>query len=145
MKGNSLLFANQGGGGGIDHSSGSLNGSKNFDAKLLSYEESKSKYNNYLLDESHPVGGSKAKFLRQTLGYGPGDGKALHDAISEAIDGKNPSSVEKTDYGTKYKFNTTIKGKDGSAHRANVTVVVQNDNGKTTWRLITVTPRKKGK
>ena len=82
---------------------------------------------------------SKAKFLKETLGYGKGDGKALHSAISDAIDGKVPNSVEET------KFDTTIKGKDGAYHHANVTVVVQNDHGKTTWRLITVTPGKKDK
>jgi len=64
---------------------------------------------------------------------------------SFTIDGKVPNSVEETKYGTKYKFDTTIKGKDGAYHHANVTVVVQNDHGKTTWRLITVTPGKKDK
>ncbi len=54
-------------------------------------------------------------------------------------------SDEETKYGTKYKFDTTIKGKDGAYRPANVTVVVQNDHGKTTWRLITVTPGKKDK
>ena len=143
MKSNSPLFANQGGGGAS--SSNSSSGAKGFDSKLFSYEESEPKYDGYLLDANHPIGGSKAKFLKETLGYGKGDGKALHSAISDAIDGKVPNSVEETKYGTKYKFDTTIKGKDGAYHHANVTVVVQNDHGKTTWRLITVTPGKKDK
>ena len=41
--------------------------------------------------------------------------------------------------------NTKIKGNDGKYHHANVTVVIQQDNGKTTWRLITITPGKKDK
>ena len=52
---------------------------------------------------------------------------------------------EKTKYGTKYKFGTKIKGKDGAYREANVIVVVQNNRGKTTWRLITVMPGKKDK
>ena len=143
MKSNSPLFANQGVGG--TPSSNSPGSAKGFNANLFSYKESESKYDGYLLDESHPVGGSKAKFLKETLGYGKGDGKALHSAISEAIDGKVPNSVEKTKYGTKYKFGTKIKGKDGAYREANVIVVVQNNRGKKTWRLITVTPGKKDK
>ena len=40
-------------------------------------------------------------------------------------------------------FNTKLKGNDGKYHSANVTIVVQNDNEKTTWRIITLTPGKK--
>lgn len=145
MKGNSPLFNNRRGNGGDNPSPDLSRTNKVFDSKYFGYQESKSKYENYLLDINHPTGGSKAKFLKDTLGYGKGDGKALHQAIGEAIDGKIPNSVEKTKYGTKFKFKTTIKGKDGAYHQANVAVVVQNDNGKDTWRLITITPGKKDK
>lgn len=77
------------------------------------------------------------------MGYNKGDGHALHDAIGDAIDGKLPNSVEQTKFGQKYTFNTKIKGKDGSYKSANVVVVVQNDNGKVTWRTITLYPGKK--
>lgn len=116
-----------------------------FDSSTFSYEESVSKYENYLLDKNHKDGGSKAKFLSETLGYNKGDGAKLHNAISEAIDGKTPNTVTKTKYGTKCTFDTKIKGNDGKYHYANITVVIQKDNGRTTWRLITITPGKKDK
>lgn len=90
-------------------------------------------------------GNSKAKFFKDVLGYKTGDGQLLHKAIGEAINGKLPNKVQKTEFGTKYNFNVKIKGKDNHYHSANVTVVVQNDHGKITWRLITVTPDKKDK
>ena len=40
-------------------------------------------------------------------------------------------------------FRQKIRGKDGSYKSANVVVVVQNDNGKVTWRTITLYPEKK--
>lgn len=116
-----------------------------FDSKTFSYQDSIHKYDGYLLNKEHDVGGPKAKFLSETLGYNKGDGVKLHNAISEAINGKTPETVTKTTYGTKCTFNTKIKGNDGKYHHANVTVVIQQDNGKTTWRLITITPRKKDK
>ena len=116
------------------------NEQKPFNSSLFSYAESREKYDGYLLDLNHVRGGSKAKFLKNVLGYKTGDGELLHKAISEAIDGKLPNKVVKTEYGTKYNFNAKIKGKDGTYHSANMTVVVQNDHGKTTWRLITLTP-----
>lgn len=114
-----------------------------FDSSKLDYEESKSKYDGYLLKLDHPDGGSKAKFLKDVLGYKMGDGKLLHDAIGEAINGKLPNVIERTQFGLKYTFNTRIKGKDGVYKSANVIVVVQKDNGKTTWRTITLRPDKK--
>ena len=38
-----------------------------------------------------------------------------------------------------------LEGKEGKYHSANVTILVQSDNGKTTWRLITLTPGEKDK
>ena len=116
-----------------------------FDASLLSFDESKKKYDAYLLNLDHPEGGSKAKFLKETLGYQSGDSEKLHNAIKEAIDGKIPNSVEKTNYGTKYNFDVSLKGNNGKYESANVTIVVQNDNGKTIWRIITIVPGKKDK
>ena len=72
-------------------------------------------------------------------------GPGLHNARGEAINGTKPVSTEKTPYGIKAEFHTTIKGKDGTFHDAKVVVIVQNDNGKTTWRLITLYPGKKDK
>ncbi len=88
-------------------------------------------------------GASKARFLKSVLGYKIGDSKLLHNAIGEAINGKLPNFVERTKFGLKYTFNAKIKGKDGTYKFANVVVVIQNDNGKTTWRIITLYPDKK--
>lgn len=118
---------------------------KPFDSSKFDYKESEPKYDGYLLKLDHIDGGSKAKFLKDVLGYKKGDGPKLHDAIGRAIDGKIPNIVKNTEFGIKYNFNVKLEGKSGKFHSANVTVVVQNDNGKTTWRLITLTPGKKSK
>lgn len=118
---------------------------KPFDSSNFDYTESEPKYDGYLLDLNHKNGGSKAKFLKDVLGYEKGDGRKLHDAIGKAIDGKIPDSIENTQYGIKHNYKVKLTAKDGSSHIANVTIVVQNDNGKTTWRLITITPDKKNK
>jgi hypothetical protein len=123
----------------------SSKGAKPFNTKEFRYTESKSKYDGYLFDLNHSVGGSKAKFLKDVLGYEKGDGQKLHNAISKAIDGKTPNTIKNTNYGIKYNFDVKIEGKDGKFHSANVTVVVQSDNGQTTWRLITLIPGKKDK
>ena len=44
-----------------------------------------------------------------------------------------------------YASKMMIENNNISAYTANVTIVVQNDNGKTIWRLITITPDKKDK
>ena len=74
-----------------------------------------------------------------------GDGKKLHEAIGKAIDSRLPDRIENTKYGIKHNYRMKLTVKDGSTHSANVTIVVQNDNGKTTWRLIIITPDKKNK
>ena len=109
------------------------------------FKESINKYENYLLDLNHKKGGSKAKFLKEVLGYKSGDGEKLHKAILEGIKNKQPDNVENTNYGVKYTFNTSIKGLDGKYEQANVIIVVQNDNGKVTWRIVTLYPGKKEK
>ena len=114
-----------------------------FDSSRFDYKDSELKYDGYLLKLDHSDGGSKAKFLKDVLGYKIGDGKLLHNAISEAINDKLPNVVERTKFGLKYTFNTKIKSKDGNYKSANIVVVVQKDNGKTIWRIITLYPDKK--
>lgn len=81
----------------------------------------------------------------EVLGYKSGDGEKLHKAILDEIKNKQPDNVENTNYGVKYTFNTSIKGLNGKYEQANVIVVVQNDSGKVTWRIVTLYPGKKGK
>ncbi len=124
--------------------------SKTEDTKSLNesnfpFEESKNKYDKYLFDLNHIKGQSKAKFLKDVLGYKLGDGEVLHKAILDGIANKKPDSIEQTVHGLKYTFNTSIKGLDGNFHQANVVIVVQQDNGKGIWKLITLYPGKKEK
>ena len=95
----------------------------------------------YLLNLDSVKGKSKAKFLKDVLGYGKGDGKQLHNALINAISGKEPSKVTKTDYGIKYEYDVKIGGKNGTT--AKVIVVYQRDNGKDSYRIITLYPGKK--
>ncbi len=113
---------------------------KPFDSTLFSHQESIFKYDNYLLNLDYSVEEFKAKFLKETLGYKTSVGFRLHTTIGQAIDGKISIKVETTHFGTKYNFNIKLEGNDGKYHSANVTVVVQNDNGKITCRIITLTP-----
>lgn len=106
---------------------------------------SKKKTEGYLLNENHPVGGPKAKFMKEVLGYSKEDSKLFHNNIVSAIKDKVPSKSEATQYGTKYTYNTKLIGKNGSAVSANVVVVIQKDNGRTTYKIITVYPDKKEK
>ena len=121
------------------------NNIKHFDSSKFDYDTSESKYDGYLFKLDHSDGGPKAKFLKEVLGYETGDGKLLHQEIGNAINNKYPDNIESTDFGVKYTFYTKIKGKNGIYEYANVIVVVQNDNDKTTWRLITLYPGKKDK
>ena len=109
------------------------------------FEFSENKYEKYLFDLNHEDGGSKAKFLKDVLGYKLGDGKILHGAILEAVKNKRPNEVKTTSYGIKYLFKTLIKGNNGSYSKANVEIVIQKDNGKTIWRIITIYPGEKVK
>lgn len=99
----------------------------------------------YLLNQQHPVGGPKAKFMHEVLGYSASDGKLFHKNVVSAIKGKKPSKTEETPYGTKHTFHTKLKGKDGSSVSANVVVVIQKDKGRSTYKIVTVYPDKKEK
>lgn len=107
----------------------------------LPYDEPKME--KYLLDRDHPKGGSKAKFLEEVLGYTNGDGKALHDNIVSALSGKEPSKTTATEHGIKYEYEIKLPSRDNPNTTANVTVVVQQDNGSDSYRIITLVPRKK--
>ncbi len=92
---------------------------------------------------NHKKGASKAKFLKDVLGYKLGDGEILHEVILKAIKDTKPYYIEKTKYGIKYKFKAKIKSDNESYCEVNVVVVVQKDNGKLVWRIVTLYPGKK--
>ena len=115
------------------------------DANNFPFELSQNKYEKYLFVLDHEVGGSKALFLKDVLGYKLGDGRRLHNAILNAIKGAKPDIIEHTYFGIKYKFRTKIKGNNELCYDANVVVILQKDNGKIIWRIITIIPGKKGR
>lgn len=105
---------------------------------------SKQKTEGYLLNENHPIGGPKAKFMKEVLGYHKSDAKLFHKNIVNAITGVSPSSSVKTPYGEKHTYHVSLIGKDGKSVSAKVVVVIQKDNGRTTHKIVTVYPDKKG-
>lgn len=101
---------------------------------------SKKKTEGYLLNLDHPVGGSKAKFMKEVLGYSQNDSRLFHRNVVSSIMGKKPTKTEQTLFGTKHTYHTTLVGKNGRSVSANVVVVIQKDYGKTAYKIITVYP-----
>ncbi|MBR4395943.1 MAG: hypothetical protein IKT01_06095 [Eubacteriaceae bacterium] len=97
----------------------------------------------YLLNKEHPQGGPKAKFMEDVLGYSKSDSILFHKSIVESIIGKNPNKTQQTKFGLKHTYNTIVKGKNGKNTSANVVVVIQKDNNRTTYKIITVYPDRK--
>lgn len=114
-----------------------------FDTNNFSYIDSKGKIENYLLNISNDKGSSKANFFIETLGYSKSNPKELFDNIQEALNGKIPTRIEITIYGEVREFHEKIKSKKGKYEYANIVVVVQRDNGKISYRIITAYPDKK--
>lgn len=104
---------------------------------------SRKKTEGYLLNKNHPQGGSKAKFMEEVLGYSKTDSKRFHKSIVESIIGKTPNKTQQTQFGLKHTYNTIVKGKNGKYTSANVVVVIQKDNNRTTYKIITVYPDRK--
>ena len=97
----------------------------------------------YLLNPNHPQGGSKAKFMKDVLGYTQKDAKLFHKNVVSAIQGKTPDKTTTSQYGTKHTYNTELISNSGAKVKANVVVVIQRDNGRTTYKIVTVYPGKK--
>lgn len=97
----------------------------------------------YLLNPNHKEGGPKAKFMHDVLGYTQNDSKLFHKNVVNSIIGKTPVQTKRTQYGVKHVFNTELIGKSGKSVKANVVVVVQKDDGRITYKIVTVYPGKK--
>lgn len=80
---------------------------------------------NYLLNNKHSEGKSKAKFLKDVLGYKSGDGKILHDNLVKAVLNKKPVKVENTSYGIKNTYKIKLVGKNNKEITANVVCIFQ--------------------
>lgn len=103
------------------------------------------KTQSYLLNPTHPVGGAKAKFMKDVLGYTVADSKLFHKNVVSAIIDKTPTTSIQTQYGMKHTYNTILFGKKGNKAKANVVVIIQKDKGRITHKIITVYPDKKEK
>lgn len=101
------------------------------------------KMKNYLLNINHPQGGPKAKFFIETLGYSSNDGRLLFENIVKSIINKNPIKTENSEHGKRLTFEVKLRGKSGVYIKANVVTVLQQDNGKMTYRIITAFPGRK--
>ena len=125
---------------------GGTKGAKNNDTPIKSAKDlryNKKKTVDYLLNPHHPQGASKAKFMKEVLGYSQEDAKNFHKNVVLSIKGKSPQKTIETPYGIKHTFNTKLVSKDGKSVYANVVVVVQKDNGRVTYKIVTVYPDKK--
>jgi len=138
MKANSGLFTNTK--GAISHSKDKAPISKSGNVRY-----SKKKTEGYLLNTEHKVGGSKAKFMKEVLGYDKKDSKLFHKNVVAAIIGKKPNDTKTTEFGLKHTYNVKLIGKSGKSVKANVTIVIQKDKGRKTYKLVTVYPDKKEK
>ena len=106
---------------------------------------SQKKTESYLLNTEHPKGGSKAKFMKDVLGYTQSDSHIFHKNVVDAITNKTPDKTVNTPYGLRHTYHTELIGKNGNKVKANVVVVIQKDNGRTTYKIVTVYPDKKEK
>lgn len=106
---------------------------------------SKKKTEGYLLNINHPVGGSKAIFMKNVLGYSQSDSKLFHKNVVASLIGQSPTKSETTPFGIKHTYNTKLIGKSGESINANVVVVIQKDKNRTTYKIVSVYPDKKGK
>ena len=95
------------------------------------------KIRDYLLSSSHPIGQFKARYFAR-LGFGPeATGPFVAELRRIAAEGE-VSSIEDTDFGTKYTVPGELRGALASA--AVLTVWFQ-DAGESDVRLVTVRPR----
>ena len=99
----------------------------------------------YLLNINHPQGATKARFMRDVLGYTDKDSKVFHENVVKAIINREPNKTVQTQYGVKHTYKTMLFGKTGNSVSANVVVIVQKDKKRITYKIITVYPDKKEK
>lgn len=130
-------------GAGISGNYANTKGSSPPISKTGDVRYSQKKTQGYLLNLNHPQGGSKAKFMKDVLGYSKADSKTFHKNVVESIKGKTPAKTTITPYGMKHTYNTELVGKNGGKVKANVVVVIQKDNGRVTYKIVTVYPGKK--
>src|SRR5438552_3579336 len=94
----------------------------------------------YLLDEQHPVGKSKAKWFR-SLGYEVGDSGRLERDLLELVHASEDYVEKASSFGTKYVVSGRISSPIG--RDANVTTVWIIESPGGAPRLVTAYPGEK--
>lgn len=95
------------------------------------------KLSDYLLNEQHPVGGSKARWFR-SLGYNPADAAVLEQDLLAQVQASENYSEKTTAFGTKYVVSGRISTPNGvDANVTTVWIVEASDNRP---RLVTAYP-----
>jgi hypothetical protein len=95
------------------------------------------KLSDYLLNEQHPVAGSKAKWFR-SLGYDPANQSILQDDLLTLVQNSTDFTEKSTGYGTKYVVSGKIATPSGD--EANVTTVWIIEPSDSRPRLVTAFP-----
>jgi hypothetical protein len=95
------------------------------------------KLHEYLLNEQHPIGGSKARWFR-SLGYDPADPSRLERDLLRQVQTSDDYSEKSSAFGTKYVVDGKITTPSGiDANVTTVWIVEPSDNRP---RLVTAVP-----
>ncbi len=97
------------------------------DAKIL----------DYLLSDTHPDGGSKARFFRQ-LGYERASWQQLRDDLTGSLSEASVVALEPDEHGQKYVARAILKGPNGASARIRSIWIVEPEQ--TIPRLVTAYP-----
>jgi hypothetical protein len=95
------------------------------------------KVTDYLLDEQHPVGKSKAKWF-SSLGYDVGDSGRLEKDLLKLVQSSEDYAEKASSFGTKYVVSGRITSPSG--RDANVTTVWIIESSGGAPRLVTAYP-----
>jgi len=96
------------------------------------------KLDTYLLEPTHPTGGSKANWFKQALGFDKSNANVLADQIK--FDPSKATATTMTQYGQKYEQVIRIAGANGRTIDVNFVWIHNNDG---VVRLVTSIPTKK--
>ena len=95
------------------------------------------KLENYLLSEIHPVGRTKALFLKN-LGYDDSDSNILAQDLLTIAQEEDISDIQTSEFGTKYIIEGTIHTPNGATVAMRTVWIIELDN--TQPRLVTAYP-----
>ncbi len=96
------------------------------------------KLGRYLLNDSHPIGGSKSKWFREALGFTKDNIDDLAKQIQ--FDPNIAKKTQLTDFGQKFTHRTSIIGTNGRTIDVDFVWIIGDDN---VPKLVTAVPTKK--